>query len=246
MAGTRNPGAIGLSGEPEDLNDGTLTRGQSPLPGPIGAATAKKAIMAIESLLRYHLGFSAPDGRIGVGGKPHQALAAGPTIGTTAPDTSPASMFSFPLAQRPSPDWTGGKRYFGAPRGKGRLHAGCDLLGAPGTEIYAVADGTLVRGPYQFTGPKQKLAVTHAVEIQHPPYLIRYGEIMADSYVGGSKVKRGQLIAKIGDLKMLHFELYTNGASTASLNGPGPHKRRSDVADPAPYLKQWVKNLPGK
>jgi hypothetical protein len=36
MAGSRIPGPIGTSGEPQDLNDGTLIRALSPRPGPIG------------------------------------------------------------------------------------------------------------------------------------------------------------------------------------------------------------------
>lgn len=166
-----------------------------------------------------------------------------PTNVDTQQDT--IDNFYFPLAQRPNPDWTGGKRFFGASR-PGRLHAGCDLLGKPHTPIYAIADGTLLRGPYQFTGPKNNLPVTDAVEIRHGKLLVRYGEIMPGSYVGGKTVRKGQVIAKIGDCKMLHFELYTDGASTASLTGGGSYKRRSDVTNPAPYLEKWVKNLPEK
>lgn len=36
MAGSRKPGHLGLSDEVEDLNDGTMIRGLSPRPGPIG------------------------------------------------------------------------------------------------------------------------------------------------------------------------------------------------------------------
>src|SRR3982751_6802523 len=36
MAGLRKPGPIGLSGEAEDLNDGTMIRALAPRPGPIG------------------------------------------------------------------------------------------------------------------------------------------------------------------------------------------------------------------
>jgi murein DD-endopeptidase MepM/ murein hydrolase activator NlpD len=155
-----------------------------------------------------------------------------------------ADSFCFPLRQSPNPDWTGGARYFGASRSAGRLHAGCDLLGPEGTPIYAIADGQLIRGPYQFTGPHNRLPVTSAVEIRHGDILVRYGEIMPGSYVGGSKVRKGQIIAKIGACKMLHFEVYTNGLSSASLSGSGQYKRRGDVTNPAPYLDKWVKNLP--
>jgi hypothetical protein len=37
MAGARKPGPLGRNPEVSDLNDGTLFRGLSPLPGPIGA-----------------------------------------------------------------------------------------------------------------------------------------------------------------------------------------------------------------
>lgn len=37
MAGSRKPGALGRSGEPEDLNDGTMIRAVSPRPGPIAS-----------------------------------------------------------------------------------------------------------------------------------------------------------------------------------------------------------------
>ncbi|QSI78613.1 glycoside hydrolase family 24 protein [Niveibacterium microcysteis] len=40
MAGSRTPGPLGISGEAPDLNDGTLVRAPSPLPGPVGVAPA--------------------------------------------------------------------------------------------------------------------------------------------------------------------------------------------------------------
>jgi len=155
-----------------------------------------------------------------------------------------ASGFSFPLDHIPSPSWKTGARYFGAPRDGGRrLHAGCDLLGPKGTTIYAVADGTLVRPVYYFyTG-------TYALEIRHGSFIVRYGEILGGSFVGGATVKKGQPIAKIGLLdsgsSMLHFEMYSNGASSEPLTvGTGPYKRRSDVINASPYLDQWSASLP--
>lgn len=162
---------------------------------------------------------------------------------TPSPVVSGASDFCFPLARRPSPDWTGGARFFGANRSGGkRKHAGCDLLGPRGTTIYAVADGTLIRGPYHF------YEGTDAVEIRHGSFIVRYGEILPGSYTGGRTVRKGQAICQIGRLNsgssMLHLELYSNGASTASLSGGGVYRRRSDVINPAPYLEQWVRHLP--
>lgn len=152
--------------------------------------------------------------------------------------------FCFPLAFKPSPDWHTGARYFGARRNGGkRLHAGCDLLGPKGTQIYAIADGTLVRAPYYF------YSGTHAVEIRHGQYIVRYGEILPGSYTGGKHVKKGQPICKIGRLNsgssMLHFEMYSNGASSAPLTvGTGPYKRRADLMNPTKMLDEWARNLP--
>ncbi|APR76956.1 Membrane protein [Minicystis rosea] len=154
-----------------------------------------------------------------------------------------ANDWSFPLAFRPSPDWHSGARYFGARRDGGkRRHAGCDLLGPVGSQIYAIADGTLVRGPYYF------YSNTYAIEVRHGPYIVRYGEILGGSYVGGQTIRKGQPLCKIGRLSsgssMLHFEMYSNGKSTASLTGPGAFKRRADLMDPTKLLDEWVRRLP--
>lgn len=113
----------------------------------------------------------------------------------------------------------------------------------PGIPIYAVADGVLVHNPYPF------YSGTSAVEIRHGELILRYGEIANGSHIGGSSVKKGQIIAKVGRLNsgssMLHLEIYTNGASSASLTTRvGELRRRSDVTDPAPYLNVWKNNLP--
>ncbi len=207
---------------------------------------------ALERAAQSHATLLAtPDGNAPAAPKtpfapPHSATT------TPAPHDSPApahlvsggSGFCFPLAHRPSPDWKSGARYFGAPRANGtRLHAGCDLLGPRGTTIHAVADGTLVRSPYYFYSD------TYAVEIRHGDFLIRYGEILGGSYIGGHSVKRGQPIAKIGLLSsgssMLHFEMYSNGASTAPLTtGTGPYKRRGDLINASAHLDEWAHHLP--
>ncbi|MFO0611511.1 MAG: peptidoglycan DD-metalloendopeptidase family protein [Polyangiaceae bacterium] len=163
---------------------------------------------------------------------------------TNTTGTATASGFSFPLAYRPSPTWKTGGRYFGASRDHGnRLHAGCDLLGPRGTTIYAIADGVLVQPEYGF------YLGTNAVELQHGTFLVRYGEILPGSYIGGQRVHRGQPIAKIGRLStgssMLHFEMYSNGNNHSTLTGGGAYHRRSDLINPSPYLDEWIDHLPG-
>lgn len=158
--------------------------------------------------------------------------------------TATASGFSFPLAYHPSPTWKTGGRYFGASRDHGnRLHGGCDLLGPRGTTIYAIADGILVQPEYYF------YSGTYAVELQHGPFMVRYGEILRHSYIGGQRVRRGQPIAKIGRLdsgsSMLHFEMYSNGNNHNTLSGGGAYRRRADLINPSPYLDQWMAHMPG-
>ncbi len=194
----------------------------------------------------------APPTKGGGGGGSTQTQNPTPTKGnTTDPKTqvtphpaADAGDFCFPFAFHPKPDWHSGARYFGARRDSGkRLHAGCDLLAPKGTQIYAIADGTLVRPEYYF------YSATHAVEIRHGNYIVRYGEIMPGSYTGGTTVKKGQPICKVGRLSsgssMLHFEMYSNGASSAKLTtGQGPYKRRADLMNPTALLDEWVKKLP--
>lgn len=173
--------------------------------------------------------------------------SAGSNGTTTKPSTDTIAEtnegFCFPFTTLPAQSWANGGRQFGASRTGGRKHAGCDLKFPAGTPIYAVADGVLVRGPYLF------YSGTSAVEIRHGNLILRYGEIANGSYTGGSSVKKGQIIAKVGRLNsgssMLHLEIYTNGASSASLTTRvGELRRRSDVTDPAPYLNVWKNNLP--
>jgi len=170
---------------------------------------------------------------------------------TIAPEpvaTTGTGDFCFPLAFKPSPDWKGGSRYFGAYRTSTRLHGGCDLLAPKGTTVYAVADGTLRNGgEYTFTQKgKHFSATTAAIEFRHGDIVCRYGEILPGSYVGGSHVKRGQAIAKIGGLKMLHFEIYTHGSDPGTLTGTNAYHRRKDITNPSPYLDKWLSNLPGQ
>jgi murein DD-endopeptidase MepM/ murein hydrolase activator NlpD len=155
---------------------------------------------------------------------------------------------------------------FGAPRdGDGRpprAHAACDLAAPEGTPVYAVADGTVIQGPYQFAPP------TEAIEIDHGDFIARYGETLPGSALvkAGAKVTKGQLIAKVGrvfdsndsakkKMPMLHFEMY-NGKAKGQLTDHNPKTsakrkdnvmfhRRNDLVDPTPFLDAWQKNRPG-
>lgn len=146
----------------------------------------------------------------------------------------------FPLKQRPQFSYKQGPRAFGSNRSGGRKHAGCDLYATSGTDIRAIADGTVTAIYYFYLGTK-------AIEVDHGKYHVRYGEVRGEATAlkVGSKVKRGETIAKVGTLKfksgktmsMLHIEFYNKssfGALTVRSNLP--YKRRSDLINPTSIL----------
>jgi murein DD-endopeptidase MepM/ murein hydrolase activator NlpD len=152
----------------------------------------------------------------------------------------------FPLPFRPDESYTESPRKFGANRNKGkRLHAGCDLYAPEGTKIYAIADGKVTLGPYEF------YKGTQAIELDHGDSIVRYTEIQkaANGIAIGSSVIAGQLIAYSGKItfddgtvmQMLHFELYS-GKEKGPLtdkNNP-PYMRRNDLLDPTDLLDKAI------
>lgn len=146
----------------------------------------------------------------------------------------------FPFRKRPQESYHERPRAFGSPRDNGaRSHAGCDLYAPAGTEILAVADGKILRGPYPFYDG------VAALEVDHPSIgIIRYGEIShaADLIRPGVEVKAGQVIAFVGKMvhvpqSMLHFELYggTGNGPLTDRTRP-PFLRRADLVDPTEFL----------
>jgi murein DD-endopeptidase MepM/ murein hydrolase activator NlpD len=149
-------------------------------------------------------------------------------------------MLTFPLRRRPSANYHTGGRRFGADRDAGRKHAGCDLIAPLDTEILAVDDGFVLRGPYPF------FHGTFAVEVQHTMILVRYCEIraVASGVRVGASVTRGQVIAFVGRMNvdsMLHIEMYSgfdDGPLTVRSNHP--FERRLDLMDPTDFLDRAV------
>jgi murein DD-endopeptidase MepM/ murein hydrolase activator NlpD len=228
--------------------------------GKIGMDASKSGtVQAIEAFQSRFL--TNPDGVIDVSGRTWRELLNVLEGGSEA-DTFPArpqgaAKFFFPFERLPSFDWTSGMRRFAANRSGGRrAHAGCDLYFPAGTTIHAVADGTVIRGPYFF------YLGTYALEIDHGSFIARYGEIQQSTFVRqGDRVRAGQQIAKVGHLvsiqvpsDMLHLELYNKTASgplTVSAaagkkaQDGRPFMRRRDLIDPTPKLNVWKNNLPG-
>ena len=148
--------------------------------------------------------------------------------------------FIFPLRKRPDENYTTGGRGFGSNRSGGsRRHAACDLIADPGTEILAMADGKVIRGPSFF------YEGTYALEVKHANgMVVRYGEIsklVPPGIKAGTEVSRGQVIASVGQLNsgssMLHLEMY-DGTEEGPLTvgGDNSFNRRADLVDPTPFL----------
>jgi murein DD-endopeptidase MepM/ murein hydrolase activator NlpD len=165
--------------------------------------------------------------------------------------------FFFPFPSVPASDWIQPPRAFASNRSNGaRAHAGCDLYFEKDTWIYAIADGTVTRGPYPF------YCETFALEVDHGECLARYGEIQAVTAVKrGDRVQAGQQIARVGHLvgvqvpsDMLHLELYdksasgpltiTDAARSKRRSDGIPFMRRQDLIDPTSRLNQWQSQLP--
>jgi murein DD-endopeptidase MepM/ murein hydrolase activator NlpD len=152
-------------------------------------------------------------------------------------------MARFPFAHRPKESYHERPRAFGSPRSNGaRKHAGCDLYASPGTEVLAVEDGTVVRGPYLFYD------CVYALEVQHMSGLIRYGEIShsPEGIKPGVAVKAGQVIGFVGKMisvsaSMLHLEMYSgSGSGPLTVRDHKPYLRRPDLVDPTAFLDACV------
>lgn len=243
------------------LRDVAMVKGNPQFdPGGLDGKIAKKAkdsdtvkaIIAFQSMY-----FAKPDGLIEVDGRTWRELLAVVNGGAQVEKElqSTEGVEVFPFAELPKKSWTESPRSFGANRANNRAHAGCDLYFPKGTIIHAVADGTVVRGPYPF------YAGTFALEIDHGAFTARYGEIQEKTFARqGDRVKAGDPIARVGHLvgiavesDMLHFELYSNKAhgpltvpASEGLVAPNgrPYMRRKDLIDPTPKLNTWKNNLP--
>ena len=218
-------------------------------PGPVDGLSGMGTEGAIEHFQR-RLGMRKPDVKIDPGGrtlKRLNALLAIDGVNITYP-FSRVSEFAFfgPGA---------GMRAFGSRRSGGaRAHAGIDLYFPDFTDVLALADGVVMRGPYAF------YLETFAVEIDHGSFIARYGEIAPESTWAvekGDEVKRGQKIGRVGILTkkdgsrlgvpsmMLHLEFYdktetgklTRAKATSARTANGvTYRRRRDLIDPSGFV----------
>jgi murein DD-endopeptidase MepM/ murein hydrolase activator NlpD len=203
----------------------------------------KKTIEAIECFQRVVLKMNEPDGRVDPGGKTIKFLNQ-KGVADNKPATEGVVLsgsIKFPLKSRSPSNYKTGMRKFGSNRSGGRKHAGCDLYAPIGTPVYAMDSGE-VKNFYSF------YLGTYALEIKHPGFVARYGEISktATGIKKGSIVKKGQLIGYVGELKglnmsMLHLELYSGTASgPLTVRGNKPYQRRADLIDPTLILDKAI------
>jgi murein DD-endopeptidase MepM/ murein hydrolase activator NlpD len=172
---------------------------------------------------------------------------------------------TFPIGIRPDAPWrhlaNSRNAHFGAGRVGYPIHGACDLLAPANTEVYAVADGTIIRGPYEFLHIHDNQtgcdSTTYAIDVAHDGFIARYCEIarnLAPGLAARSTVTEGQVIAFIGTQcggTMLHFEMFQDttrlaetltdrSGSTRYLYVPqADYQRRNDLLDPTPYLDAW-------
>ena len=90
------------------------------------------------------------------------------------------------------------------------MHAGIDLAGPVGTAIYATADGTVGRSEWA-GGYGNLVEIDHGKGIQ-----TRYGHLSTSLVRAGQRVKRGDLIARMGSTgrstgSHLHYEVRIDG-----------------------------------
>src|SRR5262245_5134907 len=137
---------------------------------------------------------------------------------------------------------------FGATRSKGRVHAGCDIYVPAGTEVRAVAAGTIrvdLSSFYQGTA---------SLVIDHYFFTVRYGEMSFEPPIRSGvysnpltgQVEEGRILGYVKRTKypipMLHFEMYS-GTAKGPLTNPKnkPMQRRSDLLDPTAWLQEISK-----
>lgn len=111
------------------------------------------------------------------------------------------------------------------PFGRGAaMHAGIDLAGPVGTPIYATADGTVTDAGYNNGGYGNLIKLDHGRGIE-----TRYGHLSSFTVRAGERVKRGQMIGRMGSTgrstgSHLHYEVRIDGRAV----NPIPFMRSTD------------------
>ncbi len=94
-----------------------------------------------------------------------------------------------------------------------RFHSGIDLAAAPGTPVYAVAQGTVIQAGW-YRGYGNCVTIAHGKK-----YATRYGHMKKVTIKVGTKVQQGTVIGKVSNTGNivgkngyhLHFEIHSFG-----------------------------------
>ena len=109
-------------------------------------------------------------------------------------------------------------------QGRSAMHAGIDLAGPVGTAIYATADGTVSTAGYNSGGYGNLIKIDHGKGIE-----TRYGHLSSMAVREGQRVKRGELIGRMGSTgrstgSHLHYEVRVDGRAV----NPIPFMKSTD------------------
>ncbi|URD60611.1 M23 family metallopeptidase [Sphingomonas sp. KRR8] len=109
-------------------------------------------------------------------------------------------------------------------QGRAAMHAGIDLAGPIGTPIYATADGTVETAGWNNGGYGNLIKIDHGRGIE-----TRYGHLSQVLVHDGQRVKRGDLIARMGSTgrstgSHLHYEVRIDGRAV----NPIPFMKSTD------------------
>ncbi|MEA3316956.1 MAG: M23 family metallopeptidase, partial [Bacteroidota bacterium] len=102
--------------------------------------------------------------------------------------------------------------------GKRRKHNGMDFAGPLGCPIYSTGDGTVVEARYTFHGYGKKVVINHGFG-----FITIYAHLNKIVVENGDKVKRGQLIGKMGSSgrstgSHLHYEIRKHNVPVNPIN----------------------------
>ena len=118
------------------------------------------------------------------------------------------------------------------------------MAAAVGTPVYAVDDGEVIEAAGGFDKYGTSVVSIEHGDIYDDDYcIVRYGEVDTILVQIGAKVKKGDMIAKVGKQPggtQLHLEMYSGDQSGQFKQENNlPYKRRSDIIDPTPFLDSW-------
>ena len=98
-----------------------------------------------------------------------------------------------------------------------KMHTGCDLTAKTGTPVHATGDGVVIKSEWS-SGYGKLVEVDHGYG-----YITRYAHLSAFDCKKGQKLKRGQLVGKVGSTGLsvaphLHYEVRYNGVALNPIN----------------------------